>query len=251
MVYPPIFPLSLLLSLLMVHYRRVDDDVECYCNTLVSWNSVVKRFTEVQQWLPYTCLYNDLIYSLNFILISYAGVGGWNDLDSLDVGNAAIGGLNNDERYSCILRSTARPHFSYDKIKDINFWALAAAPFYTGNDLTQLDSTGLSMLTNPYVIKVNQLGIPAVPTKRYHFLPFVFVLFILLYNSSAPNQLQVWYIMVPNTPNTFYVGLFNLGTIDNDSISPFSFSFLSMTILRNSIRMVRGRTEQYLNTDSD
>lgn len=151
---------------------RVEDDVECYCNTLVSWYSVVKRFADVQAWLP------------------YAGAGSWNDLDSIDAGNGTISGLNDDERRSYV-----------------TFWAISAAPFYTGNDLTQLDTYGLSLLTNSDVIAVNQLGIPAVPTK-----------------STASGDLQVWYLAHPN--GGAVVGLFNLGS----SPSQISFSWADVGV---------------------
>ncbi|MFI5794991.1 alpha-galactosidase D [Streptomyces sp. NPDC051677] len=101
---------------------RIDTDVECYCNTLVSWeNSVDDRFDDLPAWTR------------------HAGPGGWNDLDSLDVGNGEMDGLTKAERQT-----------------HATLWAIAKSPLYTGDDLTRLDSYGLSLLTNREVIAVNQ-----------------------------------------------------------------------------------------------
>lgn len=59
---------------------RIDTDVECYCHTLVTWqNSVVGRWTDVISW------------------IADAKPGGWNNLDSVDVGVGSMDGLTDDE----------------------------------------------------------------------------------------------------------------------------------------------------------
>ncbi|MEU0179265.1 carbohydrate-binding protein [Streptomyces massasporeus] len=105
---------------------RIDTDVECYCNTLVSWeNSVDDRWDDTPGWTR------------------HAGPGGWNDLDSLDVGNGEMDGLTQAERQSYA-----------------TLWAIAKSPLYTGDDLTRLDSYGLSLLTNREVIAVNQGATP-------------------------------------------------------------------------------------------
>ena len=69
--------------------------------------------------------------------------GGWNDLDSLDVGNGEMDGLTKAERQSYA-----------------TLWAIAKSPLYTGDDLTRLDSYGLSLLTNREVIAINQGATP-------------------------------------------------------------------------------------------
>lgn len=103
---------------------RIDTDVECYCDTLVTWNNSVKqRWTDVVQWIP------------------DAGPGHWNNLDSLDVGNGAVDGLTDAERQSYM-----------------TLWAIEDAPLISGDDLTKLDSYGLSLLTNREVIAVDQAG---------------------------------------------------------------------------------------------
>lgn len=105
---------------------RIDTDVECYCNTLVTWeNSVVDRWDDTPAW------------------IRHAGPAGLNDLDSLNVGNGEMDGLTKAERQSYA-----------------TLWAIAKSPLYTGDDLTRLDPYGLSLLTNREVIAVNQADTP-------------------------------------------------------------------------------------------
>ncbi|MBP3961249.1 glycoside hydrolase family 27 protein [Paenibacillus sp. DLE-14] len=137
---------------------RVDWDVECYCtNTaLTSWPNIARLFPDAATW------WRD------------AGPGGWNDFDSLNVGNGAMDGLTQDERRTAM-----------------TLWAMSSAQLYTGNDLTNLDSFGISLLTNDEVIAVNQAGRPAHPV------------------STATNQ-QVWY--ANNGDGTYTVGLVNLGS---------------------------------------
>ncbi|QUQ67322.1 fibronectin type III domain-containing protein [Kutzneria sp. CA-103260] len=135
---------------------RVETDVECYCDTIVTWNNSVKqRFTDVVQWIP------------------DAGPGYWNNLDSLDVGNGQMDGITDAERQSYM-----------------TLWAIEAAPLYAGDDLTKLDSYGLSLLTNDEVIAVDQAGIAAKPL-------------------SQSTQQQTWYAR--NKDGSYTVALFNLG----------------------------------------
>ncbi|GII57732.1 hypothetical protein Pth03_61210 [Planotetraspora thailandica] len=137
---------------------RIETDVECYCDTLVTWNNSVKiRWDDVPAWTP------------------WAGPGGWNDLDSLDVGSGEMDGLNTDERQSYM-----------------TLWAISAAPLYTGDDLTKLDSYGLSLLTNREVIAVDQQGIPARPV-------------------TPTGPAQVW--GAKNADGTYTVALFNMGSL--------------------------------------
>ena len=102
-----------------------------------------------------------------------AGPGGWNDFDSLNVGNGAMDGLTQDERQTAM-----------------TLWAMSSAQLYTGNDLTNLDAFGLSLLTNDEVIAVNQAG-----SRRIRF--------------HRTDQ-QAWY--ANNGDGTYTVGLFNLGS---------------------------------------
>ncbi|MBZ9640988.1 CBM35 domain-containing protein [Streptomyces sp. PSKA30] len=135
---------------------RIDTDVECYCNTLVTWeNSVDDRWDDTPAWTR------------------HAGPGGWNDLDTLNVGNGEMDGLTKAERQSYA-----------------TLWAIAKSPLYTGDDLTRLDAYGLSLLTNREVIAINQGNTPpAQPVTP-----------------SDPQQ--VWAAKNPN--GTYTVALFNL-----------------------------------------
>ena len=109
---------------------RTGGDIECYCATgsypLTSWGSISSRFDQVAAWQP------------------YGGPGGFNDYDSLEVGNGANDGLTLDERKT-----------------QMSLWSLAASPLMLGTDLTHLDRTDLSLLTNRDVLGVDQDGIDA------------------------------------------------------------------------------------------
>ena len=75
---------------------------------------------------------------------STRGPGGWNDLDSLEIGNGDQVGLTADQR---------RSHMT--------LWAMAASPLLLGTDLTALNATDKAMLTNDRLIAVNQDGVAA------------------------------------------------------------------------------------------
>jgi hypothetical protein len=135
---------------------RIDTDVECYCDTLVTWNNSVKvRWNDVVQWIP------------------DAGPGHWNNLDSLDVGDGQMDGITDVERQTYA-----------------TLWSIESAPLYIGDDLSKLDSYGLSLLTNDEVIAVDQAGRPAKPV-------------------SQNTDQQVWYAR--NADGSYTVALFNLG----------------------------------------
>ncbi|WP_163508452.1 fibronectin type III domain-containing protein [Fodinicola acaciae] len=141
------------------HYSngwRIDTDVECYCDTLVTWNnSVDNRFDDVVQW------------------IDDAGPGHWNNLDSLNVGSGQLDGITEAERQSYA-----------------TLWAIESSPLYVGDDLTRLDDFGMSLLTNPEVIAIDQAGRPAKPVDQY-----------------SPRQ--TWFVR--NSDGSLTVALFNLG----------------------------------------
>jgi Alpha galactosidase A/Alpha galactosidase C-terminal beta sandwich domain/NPCBM-associated, NEW3 domain of alpha-galactosidase len=109
---------------------RTGGDIECYCSgtsePLTDWSNVFGRFDEVADWAP------------------YGGPGGFNDYDSIEVGNGSGDGLTPDERQT-----------------QMSLWALGASPFILGTDLTQLDPTDLSYLLNRSVISVDQDAIDA------------------------------------------------------------------------------------------
>ena len=111
---------------------RTGGDIECYgCESgssypLTDWANVASRFDQVAAWQP------------------YGGPGGFNDYDSLEVGNGANDGLTLDERMT-----------------QMSLWALAASPLILGTDLTSLDPTDLGLLKNTDVIAVDQDAIDA------------------------------------------------------------------------------------------
>ncbi len=109
---------------------RTGSDIECYCSAtsypLTSWSKVATRFDQVAAWAP------------------YGGPGGYNDYDSIEVGNGANDGLTPAERQT-----------------QMSLWALGASTWILGTDLTHLDPLDLSYLTNRAVISVDQDGIDA------------------------------------------------------------------------------------------
>ncbi|MGC2163927.1 MAG: glycoside hydrolase family 27 protein [Silvibacterium sp.] len=138
-------------------------DVECYrCEKggssypLTSWADVAKRFNYVAEWQP------------------YSGPGGFNDYDSIEVGNGSDDGLTPVERQT-----------------QMSLWALGSAPILLGVDLTHLDQLDLqNYLKNAAVLAVDQDTIAA---KRV---------------VNTGNQ-QVFAKMEPN--GDAIVGLFNTG----------------------------------------
>ncbi|GLF98314.1 CBM35 domain-containing protein [Streptomyces yaizuensis] len=150
---------------------RTQGDVECYCGPgpngsgfpLTNWGKITSRFTSAANWQP------------------YAGPGGWNDLDSLQIGNGDQIGLTADQR---------RSHMT--------LWAMAASPLLIGSDLTQLNATDVSILGNERLIAVNQDGIAA---RR-------------IVDSGSQ---QVWHKRRPGGDHV--IALFNTGTSGNQTVS--------------------------------
>jgi Alpha galactosidase A/NPCBM-associated, NEW3 domain of alpha-galactosidase/Alpha galactosidase C-terminal beta sandwich domain/Carbohydrate binding module (family 35) len=112
---------------------RTSGDIECYgCETsnypypLTDWANVASRFDQVAAWQP------------------YGGPGGFNDYDSLEIGNGGNDGLTPDERQT-----------------QMSLWALGASPLILGTDLTNLDATDLSYLENRAVLSVDQDAVDA------------------------------------------------------------------------------------------
>lgn len=109
--------------------RRIDDDVECEgrCGTLTNWPRIYKRFRDLPGWQD-----------------AAGPSSGWNDLDTLDVGDGSLDGLSRAEKRSAT-----------------TLWAMANAPIYLGGDLTKLDRFGRTLVTNDEVLAVDQAGKPA------------------------------------------------------------------------------------------
>ncbi len=118
------------------------EDIECYtCETnsglyrgkslnssypLTSWSNVQIRFNYAAEWQP------------------FAGPGGFNDFDSIEVGNGGNDGLTPAERKT-----------------QISLWALGASPLILGVDLSHLNRLDLNYLKNPAVLAVDQDSIAA------------------------------------------------------------------------------------------
>ncbi|MGB7266431.1 MAG: TIM-barrel domain-containing protein [Terracidiphilus sp.] len=118
---------------------RIENDIECYAcgrstdpaikGNLTDWSTrVVDRFTDVRDWIP------------------YARPGGWNDFDSLELGNGDKDGITPPERQSMFI-----------------LWAISCAPLYLGTDLTHMDPGDLKLISNRDIIAIDQRGIPASP----------------------------------------------------------------------------------------
>ena len=154
---------------------RIEGDVECYSRCpgfLTNFDlRIARRFTDVVKWIP------------------YASPGGWNDLDSLEVGNGDREGLTPDERQTTM-----------------TLWAIEAAPLLLGTDLRNLDPQDLRLLTDDEVIAVDQAGLPARPLSQ-----------------ATPQQ--VWFSK--ERQGSFVVALFNLGTAE--SAVSVSWSDLGLT----------------------
>ena len=138
---------------------RIDGDIECYCGSnssfpLTDWNNVAGRFGDVQPW------------------IGVGGTGGWNDLDSIEIGNGSNDGLTYDERKT-----------------QLTLWAIENSNLTLGVDLTNLDPTDVGLLTNSEVLAVDQSGHPARAVDR-------------------TTQQQAWY--AANGDGSYTVALFNL-----------------------------------------
>jgi hypothetical protein len=116
---------------------RTGGDVECYCGAngssypLTSWSSISSRFDQVADWAP------------------YGGPGGYNDYDSLELGNGTNDGLTPDERMT-----------------QMSLWSLASSPLILGTDLTNLTVQDRKYLENADVLAVDQDGIDATRVSK-------------------------------------------------------------------------------------
>ncbi|HEX4083873.1 MAG TPA: alpha-galactosidase [Chthoniobacteraceae bacterium] len=138
---------------------RISGDVEAYGGRgsfpLTRWSKVYSRFIMEPKFTR------------------WAGPGGWNDLDSLEIGNGSDDGINPNERLSAA-----------------TLWAISCSPLFLGTDLTRFDKGDMPFLTNEEVLAVNQKGRAGAP---------------LTYNTP----LQTWRALEPD--GTYAVALFNTG----------------------------------------
>ena len=104
------------------------------------------------------------IIDINNKWYKYAGPGGWNDPDMLEVGN---GGMNIDEY---------KVHFG--------LWAISKAPLLIGCDIINMTNEIKDILTNPEVIAINQ-DILGEQGKKIKYIKF-----------DLPNNYE--YDLIPN-----------------------------------------------------
>jgi alpha-galactosidase len=148
--------------------RRIDDDVECEgrCATLTNWPRIVLREYDDVGWEDQT-----------------STTLGWNDMDTLDVGDGALDGLSDVEKQSAI-----------------TIWAMANSPMYLGGDLTKLDNFAKSAFSNDELLAVDQSGLPAVQV------------------TGGPQP--VW--MSKQADGSIYVAVYNLNGLSSKVTVPWS-----------------------------
>jgi len=135
---------------------RINNDVEIHKpDALTDWSKIARRFSDAPKWN------------------AFAGKGGWNDFDSLIVGNGEKTGLTLDERRTVM-----------------TMWCICCTPLYLGTDLTKLVDEDMEIITNSEAIDINQAGVVANPI-------------------SQDTTQQVW--RAKNANGSFTVALFNLG----------------------------------------
>ena len=132
---------------------------------LTIWSKVSERFADVRPWIRYAGPAGN------------GGEGGWNDFDSLELGNGDKDGITPAERQTMF-----------------TLWAISCAPLYLGTDLTHMDPADLTIITNRNLIAIDQAGIPATPLDI----------------QSLRNQIQQAWITI-NPDGSAILSLFNLG----------------------------------------
>jgi hypothetical protein len=126
-------------------------------------SKIVSRFNYAAQWQP------------------YAHPGGFNDLDSVEVGNGSDDGISFSARQTVL-----------------SLWSLAASPLILGSDPRYLAPADLALLKNRAVLAVDQDGIAARRTR------------------NAPTE-QIFAKREP--AGDVIVGLFNTSTTNSEEIS--------------------------------
>lgn len=133
---------------------------------------------------------------------------GWNDLDSLEVGN---GGMTTDEY---------RSHFT--------LWAILKSPLVLGNDVTNMTQEDFGIITNRQIIAINQdNSSPGYRVLKTPTLSGALHLFT--------NQLE---------DDSFVVTLFNSGDAVNGTTVEFSDIFINS---RESMANTYNFTELWTN----
>jgi hypothetical protein len=160
--------------------RRIDDDVECEgrCATLTNWPRIVLRQYDDVSWQHET-----------------STTLGWNDMDTLDVGDGPLDGLTDEEKQTAI-----------------TIWTMGNSPMYLGGDLTKLDDFAKAAFTNDELLAVNQSGRPATQVS----------------GGAQP----VW--MSKQADGSMYVALYNLnGLPSNITVRWSDLGFRNATSVRD------------------
>jgi len=150
------------------------------------------------------------IFRRNVTLAPYAGPGGWNDPDMLEVGN---GGMTDTEY---------RSHFA--------LWCLMAAPLMIGTDLRDVKASTLAILTNRDLIAIDQdpLGRPCEVVEQKD---------------------DVWVLRRPLANGDMAVAVFNEGdtpaeaTLDYARLLPPASAWHAQDVWTGQERTVRGRDD--------
>ncbi|KAL0485549.1 alpha-galactosidase [Acrasis kona] len=140
---------------------RIEQDVESYDTVLTNWGNIRRNARQAHIWA------SNNVHSQ-----------GYQDMDSLLIGNGKMSNLTEGERRAMI-----------------SIWAMAGGPLYSGDDLTKLDDYGLYLLTNKEVISIQQKSNPAKVVKTL-------------------NDVQVW--CANNKDGTIVVGVVNWGNVDSN-----------------------------------
>ena len=124
---------------------RISEDVEAYLGRssypLTEWKKALSHFQLVSQWTH------------------FGGPGGWNDLDSLEIGNGRNDGVNG---------GAANLFTENERQSLMTYWCIAAAPLILGSNLAaNLDRFDLGLLRNDESIAIDQAGVPGAPIADY------------------------------------------------------------------------------------
>jgi alpha galactosidase A-like protein/alpha-galactosidase-like CBM13-containing protein/alpha galactosidase C-like protein len=179
---------------------RISGDVEAYLGTssypLTDWKKVLSHFQLASQWTH------------------FAGPGGWNDLDSLELGNGSDDGTNGG--------NSRENRFTENQRQSLmSYWCIAAAPLLLGTDLTaNLDSYDYQLLRNDEIIAIDQAGLPGAPVIDY------------LNSDPDGNTPEIWRSKQPD--GTYAVVLTNpSGTAQNGRLDWTIFGVLGDVIIRD------------------
>jgi len=179
---------------------RISGDVEAYLGNssypLTDWTKVLTHFQLASQWTH------------------FAGPGGWNDLDSLEIGNGSDDGINPGASSASFFTENERRSL-------VTYWCMAASPLLLGTDLTaKLDSYDLGLLGNDEVIAIDQAGVPGAPIVDY------------LYSDPNGSDPEVWRSKQPD--GTYALVLTNPSATPRNGTADWTiFGVTGKVIFRN------------------